>query len=65
MNQKYEQNIYPVGVNASLMVENVTWIKSEIGISVNVSLKILKKQICAKKIIFEILLPVVVKMINI
>ena len=42
------------------MVENVTQIKSGITINVVVSAKI-KKNICAKKIIFEILLHVLVK----
>ena len=44
------------------MVENVTRIKSRIKINVDVSAKIKKKNMCAKKIIFGILLHVPVKM---
>ena len=46
------------------MVENVTRIKSGITITVGVSVKILKDTIHARKIIFETLLHVVVKMVN-
>ena len=52
-------------VNVNLMVENVIKIKSEITINIGVSTKSQKNVICAKKIIFGILLHVVVKMVNI
>ena len=39
MNQKYSQNIYHVNVNVTLMVENVTQIKSEVTIKAGVSAK--------------------------
>ena len=52
-------------VNVNLMVENVIKIKSEITINIGVSAKNQKNVICAKKIIFGILLHVVVKMVNI
>ena len=45
------------------MVENVIQIK--ITINVGASVKILKNIVCAKKIIFGILLHVVEKMVNI
>ena len=45
------------------MVENVIQIKS--GINIDVSVKIRKSIICAKKIIFAILLHLVVKMVHI
>ena len=52
-------------VDANLMVRNVTQIKSGIMINVGVALEIRKKYImCAKKIIFAILLHVVVKLVN-
>ena len=56
--------MYHMYVNVSLMVENVTQIKIGIMINVNVSVKI-KKNMRAKKIIFQILLHVIVKMTNI
>ena len=39
-------------MNASLIVNNVTWIKREMTISVGVSVKIKKNTICRKKFIF-------------
>ena len=51
--------MYHANVNVSLMGENVTRIKS--GIT---SAKIKESIMCAKKIIFEILLHEVVKMVN-
>ena len=50
-------------MNANLMVD-VTRIKSGIIINVGVSTKIQNNIICAKKIIFRILLHAVVKMEN-
>ena len=47
------------------MKGNVTGIKRRITISVSVSFKILKNIIWAKKIIFESMLQVVVKIVNI
>ena len=52
-------------MNASLMVESSTRIKSGTKISNGVSVKILKKIIHAKKVILEILLYVVTKMANV
>ena len=51
-------------VNASLMVENVTRIKSAKTMSVGASVKIQKNIVCTKKIIFRILEHVVSKMVN-
>ena len=65
MNQK--QFIYHVNVNANLIVENVTQIKSEIMIIVEVSVvyKSKKKNIASvKKIVFGILLHAVVKVVG-
>ena len=61
MNRKHEQNKYHVNVNVKLMVENVTRIKSEITIYVDVNAKIWKNNMC---VIFGILLHVLVKMGN-
>ena len=47
------------------MVENIIQIKSGITINVDVSVEIRKNIICAKKIIFRILLHVVAKIVNI
>ena len=46
------------------MIKNVIQIKSGIKINVGASVKIQKNIVCARKVIFEILLHVVVKMIN-
>ena len=62
MNRKYYQSIYHANVNINLMLENVIQIKSGITINVNVSVKNITY---VKKIIFEILLHVVAKMVNI
>ena len=51
-----------INVNVIFMVENVIQIKSGITINVGASVKILKNIVCAKKIIFGILLHVVEKM---
>ena len=48
-----------------MIVRNVIQSKSGIAIYVDVSVKIGKNKICAKKIIFGILLYVVAKMVNI
>ena len=61
MNQKHEQSIYHTNVNVDLMEENV--IQTNGGISINaVSVK---NVMYVKKIIFQILLHVVVKVENI
>ena len=54
-----------INVNVIFMVENVIQIKSGITINVGASVKFLKNIVCAKKIIFGILLHVVEKMVNI
>ena len=48
----------------SLIVKNVTRIKSGITINVGVIVKIQKNIVCVNKIIFGILLHVAVKMVN-
>ena len=56
---------YIMQVGVSLMAEYVTQMKSRITIIVGVSAKIRNNIMCAKKIIFGILLHVVAKMVNI
>ena len=51
--------------NKKLMVVNVIQIKSRITIYVGASIKTQKNTMCRKDIIFEVLLHVVVKMVNI
>ena len=51
--------------NKKLMVVNVIQIKSRITIYVGASVKTQKNTMCRKDIIFEVLLHVVVKMVNI
>ena len=58
MNQKFQQNIFPAGVNANLMEENVIQIKS--GTMRNIGASV-KNIIFVKKIVFGILLHVVEK----
>ena len=48
-----------------LMVKNVIQIRRRITINVSASVKIQKNIVCAKKIIFRILLHVVAKIVNI
>ena len=64
MNRKHEKIIYHANVKVSLMVENVTHIKSGITISIDVSVKIRISIVYAKNIIFVILLHVVAKIVN-
>ena len=59
MNQRFDKS-----GNVILMLEKVTRIKSGITISVGVSVKTRKNIMCAKTVIFEILLRVIVKMVN-
>ena len=65
MNRKYWQSIYHANENVRLMAENVIQIKSGETINVDVGVKIWKNIICAKKIIFGILLHVAAKVVNI
>ena len=51
--------------NLNFMVENVTQIESGIKNCDDVSLKIQENIMCAKKLIFEILVHVLVKLVNI
>ena len=62
MNQKNEQSIYHTNVNVDLMEENVIQTNGGISINANVSVK---NVMYVKKIIFQILLHVVVKVENI
>ena len=61
----WKQNIYHANANVNLMVENVIPIKSGLMVVIDVSIKFQKNIMCAKKIIFEILLHVVMKMVNV
>ena len=62
MNQKHEQSIYHTNVNVDLMEEKVIQTNGGISINANVSVK---NVMYVKKIIFQILLHVVVKVENI
>ena len=62
MNQKHEQSICHTNVNVDLMEENVIQTNGGISINANVSVK---NVMYVKKIIFQILLHVVVKVGNI
>ena len=64
MNRKRRQSIYHANVNVNLMEEILIHFKSRIMINVDVSVKIRKNIIYAKKIIFGILLHVVANMVN-
>ena len=57
--------MYHVNVHVSLMEENVTWMKSGIPINAGVSSKIQENIVCVKKIVLEILLHAIAKMMNI
>ena len=59
------ENIYQVNLNVTLMVENAIHIISRITTNVDVNVKISKNIMLVKKIMFEILLHVVVKMVRI
>ena len=58
------KHVHP-NINVELMEENVVQIKNGITINVHASVKIQKIIVCAKKIIFGIVLHLVVKMVNI
>ena len=64
MSQKHQRSEYRENTYVSLMIENVTQIKSGIAINIGVSAKIQKSIIHLEKI-FGILRHVVVKMMNI
>ena len=57
--------MYHANGNVYLMVESIIQIKSEITINVGAGVKIKKNIVCAKKIMFGILLRVVLKTENI
>ena len=61
MSKKHEQKIYHAHVNVNSTVENEFQIKSGTTINVGVSVKIRKNVMCAKKIMFGIVLHVLVK----
>ena len=65
MNHKYYQNIFNMIVTVNLIEENVIQIKSGINICANMSVKIKENIVYMKKIMFEILLIVLVKLIYI
>ena len=65
MNHKYYQNIFNMIVTVYLIEENVIQIKSGINICANMSVKIKENIVYMKKIMFEILLIVLVKLIYI
>ena len=65
MNHKYYQNIFNMIVIVNLIEENVIQIKSGINICANMSVKIKENIVYMKKIMFEILLIVLVKLIYI
>ena len=62
MNKKHEKAIYHANLHVNSMVENETQIKGGISISVDVSAKIQRNIMQAKKIIFGILIHALVKM---
>ena len=57
--------MYRANLNVNLMVENATQIKSGITINVGVTAKIQKNIMHVKKIIFQIMLHLVMKMADI
>ena len=65
MDQKQQQNIYHVNLNANLMVGNIIQIRSGTAINANENEKIQKNIMRTKKIIFGILINAVAKMVNI
>ena len=65
MDQKQQQNIYHVNLNANLMVGNIIQIRSGTAINADENEKIQKNIMRTKKIIFGILINAVAKMLNI
>ena len=65
MDQKQQQNIYHVNLNANLMVGNIIQIRSGTAINADENEKIQKNIMLTKKIIFGILINAVAKMVNI
>ena len=64
MDQKQQQNIYHVNLNASLMVGNIIQIRSGTAINADENEKI-QNIMRTKKIIFGILINAVAEMVNI
>ena len=64
MDQKQQQNIYHVNLNANLMVGNIIQIRSGTAINADENEKIQKNIMRTKKIIFGILINAVAKMVN-
>ena len=65
MDQKQQQNIYHVNLNANLMVGNIIQIRSGTAINADENEKIQKNIMRTKKIIFGILINAVAKVVNI
>ena len=65
MDQKQQQNIYHVNLNANLMVGNIIQIRSGTAINADENEKIQKNIMRTKKIIFGILINAVAEMVNI
>ena len=65
MDQKQQQNIYHVNLNANLMVGNIIQIRSGTAINADENEKLQKNIMRTKKIIFGILINAVAKMVNI
>ena len=65
MNQKHKQYIFHVIENVDLMVKNVIQIKSGVMINADVSVKIQKDIVYAKKIMCGILVHMFARLINI
>ena len=63
MDQKQQQNIYHVNLNANLMVGNIIQIRSGTAINADENEKIQKNIMRTKKIIFGILINAVAKMV--
>ena len=64
MDQKQQQNIYHVNLNANLMVGNIIQIRSGTAINADENEKIQKNIMRTEKIIFGILINAVAKMVN-
>ena len=64
MDQKQQQNIYHVNLNANLMVGNIIQIRSGTAINADENEKI-QNIMRTKKIIFGILINAVAEMVNI
>ena len=60
-----KRNVYHANINVNLIIDNVNQIIRGIMINLVARVKIQKNIVCAKKVIFGILLHIVAKMINI